>query len=153
MTRVLLVLIAVVVMFGQTTGRSPATVTSSSAFKLAGTEVPVAGVPAWPVAAGDLIQAGEAPAVVAFADGSRVTLSKGSKAKVEKSGDKTLLRLIEGSCTYTLASRMGVGLFVGDKAADVRALRGTLSTSASVVGRPVSAEAALPPPPIPLSRY
>ncbi|MCX6634524.1 MAG: hypothetical protein NT090_05480 [Acidobacteria bacterium] len=85
-----------------------------------------------------------------------MTLAKGSKAKVEKNGGKTLLRLLDGSCSYILTSHLSLGLMAGDKPAEVRGLRGSLSTAsaAKAVGnRPVSAEAMLPRPGPPLSRY
>jgi len=156
MMRLLLILSVAGAMFAQTTTRTAATATSSSAFKLGGAEVQVAGVPNWPVVAGDEVQAGEAPVLISFKDGNRVTLAKGSKARIEKSGGKTLLRLLDGSCSYILTSHLSLGLMAGDKPAEVRGLRGSLSTAsaAKAVGdRPVSAEAMLPRPPPPLSRY
>ena len=155
MLRVLLILAVAGAMFAQTAARTTATATSSSAFKLGGVDVQVAGVPNWPVAAGDEVRAGEAPVLISFKDGNRVTLSRGSKAKIEKNGDKTLLRLLEGSCSYVLTSRLSLGLMAGNKPAEVRDLRGSLSTPSAakpVEIRAVSAEM-LPPPPTPISRY
>ena len=156
MLRLLSILSVAGVMFAQTTTRTAATATSSSAFKLGGAEVQVAGIPNWPVAAGDEVQAGAAPVLISFRDGNRVTLARGSKAKIEKNGDKTLLRLLDGSCSYILKSRLSFGLMAGDKPAEVSGLRGSLSTAsaAKAAGNlPVSAEVLLPPPPpTPISR-
>ena len=159
MIRLLLILSVAGAMFAQTATRTAATATSSSAFKLGGAEVQVAGVPNWPVVAGDEVQAGEAPVLISFKDGNRVTLAKGSKAKVEKNGDKTLLRLLDGSCSYLLASRAGLGLFVGDKPADIRGTRGSLATASAAsvsAARPVVTEVDPPrrlPPPTPISAH
>ncbi len=156
MLRLLLILSIAGAMFAQTTTRTAATATSGGAFTLVGIVVQIAGVPSWPVAAGDELQAGEAPVLISFKDGSRVTLAKGSKAKIEKNGGKTLLRLLDGSCSYILTSQLSLGLMAGDKPAEVRGLRGSLSTPSAakaVENRPVSAEVTLPRPPPPLSRY
>ena len=148
--RFMLVVSVAGLMLAQTSTRTAATATSRSAFKLGGAEVQVAGIPNWPVAAGDEVQAGEAPVLISFKDGHRVTLARASKARVEKKGDKTLLRLLDGSCSYLLASRGGLGLFVGDKPAEVSGLRGSLATAsaAQLVGNPPVSAEQRPPPPI-----
>ena len=156
MMRLVFIFVIALALFAQSTGRTAATVTSSSSFKLGGVDVPVVGVPAWPVAVGDEIQAGDASTLISFSDGSRVTLDKRAKAKIERDRGKTLLRLVEGSCSYALASRLSLRLFVADKPAEIRGLQGSLSTPSAAkaaIGRPVAAEAVRPPPPPPLSRY
>ena len=161
MIRWLLILSVAGAMFAQTTTRTAATATSSSAFKLGGTEVQVAGVPNWPVAAGDEVQAGEAPVLISFKDGNRVTLAKGAKAKIEQDGKKTRLRLLSGSCSYLLASSLGLGFLVGDKPAVIRGSQGTLTMSSAAplggANRVVATEAprrpSAPPPPPPVSQH
>jgi len=153
MLRLLLILSVAGAMFAQTTTRTAATATSSSAFKLGGTEVQVAGIPNWPVALGDEIQAGETPVTLSFQAGHRVTLAKGAKARIEADGKRTRLRLLSGSCSYLLASSLGLGFSVGDKSAVIRGTQGTLTTSAAArtgADRLVATEARLPPPPGPV---
>jgi hypothetical protein len=94
-----------------------AMVRSSSPFVLDGTMVPVAGMSSYPITAGDEIVAGTAPAVITFADGSRVVLEKNSKARIESEGKNTVLRLAAGSGTYRLSSGSRLRLFEADKPA------------------------------------
>jgi len=106
-------------------------ITSPEPFLLRGARVVVAGVPSWPVAPGDEIAIGASPAVISFRDGSRVTLGRNSKAKLESDGRPLLLRLLEGTGAYVLASGSALQLFVGDKRAGLGTTRGVLSSLAS----------------------
>ena len=94
-----------------------ATVRSSSPFVLSGAMAPVAGMSSYPITAGDELVAGTAPAVITFADGSRVVLEKNSKARIELEGKNTVLRLVAGSGTYRLSSGSKLRLFEADKPA------------------------------------
>lgn len=80
-------------------------VSSSAPFTLRGAPVKVAGVPEWPVLAGDEIVAGTAPAMITFRDGSRVQLNANSRAKVAVTGKQTVLRLTNGQLAYKLSSK------------------------------------------------
>jgi hypothetical protein len=160
MKRWALVLVMAAAMVAQTTVRTAATATSASAFKLGGTEVQVAGIPNWPVALGDEIQAGETPVTLKFQAGHRVTLAEGAKARIEADGKKTRLRLLTGSCSYLLASSLSLGFVVGNKPVVIRGAQGTLVVpTATVAGddRVVAAEAvkkpSAPPPPAPVSQH
>jgi ferric-dicitrate binding protein FerR (iron transport regulator) len=106
-------------------------ITSSEPFLLRGARVAVAGVPSWPVAPGDDIATATSPAVISFRDGSRVTLGRNSKAKIESDGGPLLLRLLEGTGAYVFASGSALQLFVGNKRAGLGTTRGTLSLAAS----------------------
>jgi hypothetical protein len=77
-----------------------AKVTSTDTFSLHGAAVNPAGVPSWPMMVGDDIATAAVPAVIEFRDGLRVTLAKNSRAKVEKSEDGVLLRLVAGSLQF-----------------------------------------------------
>lgn len=74
---------------------------SSETFQLRGVPVSVAGVPSWPVVAGDDIATRGSQAFVSFRDGSRITLDQKSKAKIEEDGT---FRLLEGTMWYKLAA-------------------------------------------------
>jgi hypothetical protein len=90
--------------------RPVATITSSEAFELSGVRVPVAGVPQWPLVSGDEVVTGSAPALVSFADGSRVTMNARSRVKLQASGKETVLRLLKGDMAYKVAKNSPVKL-------------------------------------------
>jgi len=74
-----------------------ATVSSPEPFRLRGVVVPVAGVPSWPLLAGDEIATDRAPATIRFADGSSVVLQQNSAARIERSDDRgSVFRLLSG---------------------------------------------------------
>jgi len=136
-------------------------ITSSEPFLLRGARVAVAGVPSWPIAPGDDIATSTSPAVISFRDGSRVTLGRNSKAKLESNDSPLLLRLLEGTGSYVFASGSALQLFVGDKRAGLGTTRGTLSLLASQAApnalqnsrQDSAVPAALrPPPPPPISQ-
>ena len=88
-----------------------ATVTSTAPFTLRGASVnPTQGVPTFPIMAGDTIQAGNAPTVIAFPDGSMVTLDPNSQGRVEVINGRPVFRLTSGRAEYTLANLTAVGL-------------------------------------------
>src|ERR1017187_7073371 len=79
-----------------------ATITSSSAFELQGHEVNVAGVPSWPIAAGDAVATHSAPATIHLREGSRITLLAGSRVRIDSTSG-------EGLKVDLLAGRLQVG--------------------------------------------
>lgn len=93
-------------------GASPvATISSASAFELHGAAVRTEGVPAWPVMAGDQIGTGVSPALIRFRDGSSVTLSQESTARVEMVDNFLVFRLMSGSMRVTPANNSGIKFF------------------------------------------
>ena len=60
-----------------------ATVSSGESFEVDGVKVPVAGLPSWPLMAGDVISTGEGPAVISLGDQGRLVLSKNSKLQLQ----------------------------------------------------------------------
>src|SRR5947207_680372 len=85
-----------------------ATVSSGESFEVDGVKVPVAGLPSWPLMAGDVISTGEAPAVISLGDQGRVVLNKNSKMQLqsgpgEPSARKGVLAsgIAAGSVTFT----------------------------------------------------
>jgi hypothetical protein len=99
-------------------------ISSAQPFDLNGSSVPVAGVPAWPVAAGDVITTHSAPATIEFLDGSRVILAEDSKASIEAKAGKSVLRFLQGSGEYNLAVHPSLSVFVLDKQAAVKSTNG-----------------------------
>jgi hypothetical protein len=121
--------------------RPIATITSSDAFELSGVRVPVAGVPQWPLVSGDEVVTGDAPALVSFADGSRVTMNARSRVKLQASGKETVLRLLKGDMAYkvTKSSPVKLAALSKDTLLDSSG-EGLLSTDGSVaVWSPLSA--------------
>jgi len=80
-----------------------ATASSSEPFTLRGAEVPVHGVPAWPVFADDKIIAGKAITTLKFDCGSRVDLNPGAKAHVSVDRTKLVVHVDSGDLTYKLS--------------------------------------------------
>ena len=72
-------------------------------FHLRGNAVPVAGVPSWPLVAGDEISTDSGFVTLRFRDGSEATLDKGSRAKIEQDGDHLILRLQSGAMQFQVA--------------------------------------------------
>jgi hypothetical protein len=109
-----------------------ASVSSTQPFDLNGTTAPTAGVPTWPVAAGDVIATHGAPATIVFRDGSRVVVAGNSKVKIESKDRKPVLRLLQGSGKYTLAAKPNLALFVLEKPAITKpAGEGSLSLASA----------------------
>lgn len=125
-------------------------VTSAQSFDLNGcSNVPVAGIPNWPVAAGDTIATHSAPATIEFRDGSRVILAENSTAKIEAKAGQSILRLLQGSGEYSLAAHPVLSVFVLNKAATTKSANGELIPFC--VG-PGSGHKPPPPPPPPPPR-
>jgi hypothetical protein len=99
---------------------------STQPFDLNGSTVPMAGVPSWPVAAGDVIATHSAPATIEFRDGSRVVLAENSQARIEAKAGKSVFRLLQGSGEYSLAAHPSLSVFVLDKQVTLRSTNGRL---------------------------
>ena len=61
-----------------------ASIKSSSDFQLSGVSVATAGVPSWPIMAGDSVVAGTTAATIRFMDGTMVTLAPYSRVAVQE---------------------------------------------------------------------
>ena len=92
-----------------------ATLTTNSSFQLRGADVPAAGVPHWPVMAGDTMVAGSGTATLTLDDGSRITLDPNSSARVDKRDGRINFHLLTGSSSYELASNSNVTVFSGEQ--------------------------------------
>jgi hypothetical protein len=112
-----------------------ATVSSSGPFELRGNIVPVSGVPAWPVMAGDEIGTANSPSRLQFTDGSVATLAPKSHAKVEKGPKGQLvLRLVTGAMVVTVPALATLAVFSGHSPL---VLQPGVATSTSVNSAPV----------------
>jgi ferric-dicitrate binding protein FerR (iron transport regulator) len=108
---------------------------------LSGANVIAAGVPSWPLLAGDTVVAGTSAAKIRFVDGTVVTLGPRSKVTVQERNDDLSLQLVNGFISFTLAPSSAVSVYSGNTL--VPALPGVTKT-ASVGG---SATNLLPLPP------
>jgi len=105
-----------------------ATVTSSAAFTLRGAGItPGAGVPTWPVLAGDSVTAGTALTILTFPEGSVVTLAPGAEGKVGFVNGKPTFQLVSGKARYSLKSQNSISLLTATGAVAVAGLSGTLT--------------------------
>jgi len=106
---VLRVLIAGLISALVATAASPvATVTSAATFRISGAAVPVAGVPDWPLAAGDELVMGKAPGMIQFRDGTEIYVLPETKLKVGGSAANPALTLSRGGVAYRFAKNSSV---------------------------------------------
>jgi hypothetical protein len=104
-----------------------ATAGSSGPFELRGALVnSQAGVPSWPLIAGDNLVTEDSPVVITFRDGSIVTLGVGSKATIEMSGQTPALDLTSGSLQFALKSRSSVTILQYGQVISPKGLAGEL---------------------------
>jgi hypothetical protein len=116
-----------------------ATATSSEAFELRGASVSTTnGVPSWPVMPGDVVVSGDAPVTLTFADGSKVVMSVLSKGIVTVENGVPTFDLQSGLADYSLKGPGAVQLKVYDKTLATKHDQGSLSTSESGSGSPIS---------------
>jgi hypothetical protein len=85
-------------------GAAIANVSSAQPFTLDGNSVWAAGVNSWPVVLGDEIETADAPAVVSFEDGSRISLSPHSRVKLGGTDAEPKVILVAGLLDYNLAA-------------------------------------------------
>lgn len=134
-----------------------ATVTNSEGLALNGTKLAVTGVSSWPLVAGDSLATSTSTAVISFPDDkSRFAVEKNSRVKLEREGDKILVRLLEGALAYRLISGSRVQLVALGRPVTAQ---GAVEGKVSIVGNklvqgavPEAAYSALdccPPPPTP----
>lgn len=110
-----------------------ANVSGMEPFKVSGVSVPVSGVASWPLIAGDELSVGNAPVVLTFKDGSRVTLGKNSRATVEGESKNAALRLLDGAMAFTLSRGSGVRLYSAGNLVNAQAgVPGTAVAGAAV---------------------
>jgi hypothetical protein len=97
-----------------------ATVTSSAAFELQGHEVNVAGVPSWPVAAGDVVATHSAPATIQLREGARITLLEDSRVRIESTtGTDLKVDLLAGRLRLGSTVPKQAAIFVDGKPVQV----------------------------------
>jgi hypothetical protein len=107
-----------------------ATVTSSAPFTLRGaTVMPGQGVPTWPILPGDELKAGNALTIVSFPDGSVLTLSPGSDAKIDFANGRPVFQLLCGKADHVLKSASAVELMAGSQVITPKAISGVLTVT------------------------
>jgi hypothetical protein len=129
-------------------GQSVGNASSSAAFELHGSLVNVAGVPTWPLLAGDQVVARESSVSIAMRDGSRITLSPDSRLQIESSGKGLSVNLLTGSMRYTVSG----SLEVLNNRVPVVGKSGVVGLNAAVIvlpGPPGGPPQHFPPPPGP----
>lgn len=105
-------------------GMKIATATSTQPFIMGGETINPNGVPSWPVVAWTEIGAGSEPVTLTFADGSKVSLAPGSRARIEERGGKAVFRLLRGEAAYELQDQGSLFLLAADKQVKITDLRG-----------------------------
>jgi len=80
-----------------------ATVSGSAGLTVNGVSVPTAGIPRWPVSAGDEIATGTDSASILFQDGSRITLGRNTRARLS-THSPVGIDLLAGTANYKFVS-------------------------------------------------
>ncbi len=93
-----------------------ATVVSGDGLKIRGRAVPPTSVSSWPVANGDEIESGAAPAVLLFKDQSRLTLNPSSRVKLGSRGNSVCIYLDAGSIKLNAVAGSTIAVCGGGKA-------------------------------------
>jgi ferric-dicitrate binding protein FerR (iron transport regulator) len=128
-----------------------ASIKSSSDFQLSGVSVTAAGVPSWPIMAGDTVVAGTTAATIRFTDGSMVTLSPNSQVSVQEKKDDLSLRLVNGFMSFTLAPSSALSVYSGNT--QVQAQPGVTTTASAGASATNAITMPAPPAPPSLSRH
>lgn len=132
-----------------------ANVTSAESFQVGGVAVPVTGIPSWPLVSGDEVTTLTSAAVILFSDKSQVTVDSRSRVKLERQGEQTSLRLLDGGLSYRLAPRSRLKIIAaGRTISSAGGRQGALSVRGGRFIAPAanaSAAPAVPPPPPPPS--
>ena len=129
-----------------------ASIKSSSDFQLSGVSVTAAGVPSWPIMAGDTVVAGTTAATIRFVDGTMVTLAPNSQVTVQEKKDDLSLRLVNGFMSFTLAPSSAISVYSGNTLVQAQAgVATTASAGASATNRVAPPSPPATPPT--LSRY
>ena len=80
-------------------------VSTNGTVLVSGTVLECKEVPSWPLVAGDVIEAARAePAMMSFADGSRVLLDKGSRVKLVMREQALTVVLVGGSAAFSMSA-------------------------------------------------
>jgi hypothetical protein len=79
------------------------TLSTLGAVVVSGAELSASAVTVWPIVAGDDIATRETPAVL-MVNGSRITLSANSKAKITSDKGRVMVSLLTGFLNYTIAA-------------------------------------------------
>jgi hypothetical protein len=86
-----------------------ATVFTSGPLKINGVQMANAGIPSFPLAAGDEIATTANQAIIVFPDGSRITMGKGARAKLSTEGPRGI-DLLAGTAVYKSTSLSTFGM-------------------------------------------
>jgi hypothetical protein len=130
-----------------------ASIKSSSDFQLSGVSVATAGVPSWPIMAGDTVVAGTTAATIRFMDGTMVTLAPYSQVAVQEKKDDLSLRLLNGFMSFTLAPSSALSFYSRNTL--LQAQPGVATTAFVGASSATNKIGPMPPPgkPPTLSRY
>jgi len=80
-------------------------VSTNGTVLVSGTVLECKEVPSWPLVTGDIIEAARAePAMLSFADGSRVLLDKGSRVKLEMRDQMLTVVVVGGSAAFSMSA-------------------------------------------------
>ena len=87
------------------------TVAARGPVTLNGVTLPTAGIPAWPIASGDVVATRGVPAWILLNDRSRIAVDSNSRVSFEDTGDGVRVTILEGSAEADVrpGSRVKIG--------------------------------------------
>lgn len=91
------------------------TASSGEVFEVDGIKVPIAGLPSWPLLAGDVISTGKGPAILSFGDLGRVVLDKNSRVRIQPGPGPLAVRLLQGGLSVKEGSTGGLRVLALDE--------------------------------------
>ena len=104
------------------TGEAPlGAVAARAPVTLSGVELPTAGIPWWPIASGDVLATGTAPAWILLSDRSRIAVDSNSRIHFEDTGETIRVTLLEGFIDADLRSGSTVTITPSGTAANEQA--------------------------------
>jgi len=114
--RILKLALAFCLIVAVATAATPAgRVSSGGPVRLSGIELPVAGVPSWPIIVGDKVETTLYPAVILLRGGERIAVDENSNVAVEGDSGQIKVRLLEGTLQYYLPLDSRVSVHAGDQ--------------------------------------
>ncbi len=115
------------------------TITASGPFKFRGVSVPATAAQSLPLVSGDDVETGSATAIILLQDGSRVTIDKNSKLKIQREHDEIVLCLDQGALQFNVVAGSRLTICALGRPVQVRApSEGTVSVESAETVRAVA---------------
>lgn len=94
---------------------SIATLSSIGPVNVGGVKMAADSVVFWPLAAGDVVNTLDTPAVLVLRDQSRITLSEHSTVRIDQDGNSVSVKMMSGGLKYDLTSLASARFYWNDR--------------------------------------